>query len=144
MAYFAKLNENNIVIRVEKVNNDVIVDENGIEQEELGINFLRKTYNELNANWKKTSYNSIDGKYYENGNISENQNKLFRKTFAGKNFIYYPDIDAFKAPQPFDSWLFNEEKWQWESPIKKPEEKLNDGQYYYWNELTKNWEIKNF
>ena len=60
MAYFAKLN-NNIVEKVESVVNDVLKDSNGIEQEQLGINFLKTLYNEPNAIWKQTSYNTQAG-----------------------------------------------------------------------------------
>ena len=44
MAYFAKLNGNNIVTTVEAVVNGVITDGDGVEQEQLGINFLTQLY----------------------------------------------------------------------------------------------------
>jgi hypothetical protein len=59
MASFAKLNLNNIVERVESVVNEVIKDSNGIEQEAIGIQFLKTLYNEPNAIWKQTSYNTL-------------------------------------------------------------------------------------
>ena len=40
MAYFAKLNLNNIVTEVNSVHNDVLKDADGVEQESLGITFL--------------------------------------------------------------------------------------------------------
>ena len=40
MAHFAKLDENKTVIEVIVVNNQVLLDPNGIEREELGIAFL--------------------------------------------------------------------------------------------------------
>jgi hypothetical protein len=61
MASFAKLNSENIVITVESVVNDVLKDSNGVEQEQLGIDFLKKLYNEPNAVWKQTSYNTVGG-----------------------------------------------------------------------------------
>jgi hypothetical protein len=39
MASFAKLNSDNIVITVESVVNDVLKDSNGVEQEQIGIDF---------------------------------------------------------------------------------------------------------
>ena len=57
MASFAKL-ENNIVERVESVVNEVIKDSNGVEQEQLGINFLKTLYNEPNAFISPKPYNS--------------------------------------------------------------------------------------
>ena len=41
MAYFAKLDENNIVTQVHSVNDNVILDENNVEQEQKGIDFLK-------------------------------------------------------------------------------------------------------
>jgi hypothetical protein len=58
MASFAKI-ENNIVITVVSVVNEVLKDSNGIEQESIGIQFLKTLYNEPNAIWKQTSYNTI-------------------------------------------------------------------------------------
>ena len=40
MAHFAVLDESNIVTQVLVVSDDVITDENGVEQEQLGIDFL--------------------------------------------------------------------------------------------------------
>ena len=40
MAHFAKLDENNVVIEVHCVHNNELLDENGIEQEQKGIDFL--------------------------------------------------------------------------------------------------------
>ena len=45
MAHFAKLGVGNIVETVEVVSNNVLLDENGKEQEQLGVNFLRELYN---------------------------------------------------------------------------------------------------
>ena len=55
MAHFAILNESNIVTRVEVINNDVILDGDGVEQEQLGIDFLTSLYGA--GNYKQTSYN---------------------------------------------------------------------------------------
>jgi hypothetical protein len=69
MAYFAKLGTGNIVEQVISINNAVITDANGIEQEQLGVDFINKLYNTRDV-WKQTSYNN---------NI--------RKNFAGIGFI---------------------------------------------------------
>jgi hypothetical protein len=45
MAYFAKLNSNSIVEKVISINNAVITDSNGVEQEQLGNDFINKLYN---------------------------------------------------------------------------------------------------
>ena len=41
MAYFSKLDDKNGVTQVTRVNNSVLLDENGVEQESKGIEFLR-------------------------------------------------------------------------------------------------------
>ena len=40
MAHFALIDENNIVQEVHVLNNDIITDKDGNEQEYLGVNFL--------------------------------------------------------------------------------------------------------
>jgi hypothetical protein len=42
MASFAKIGLNNKVIEVLSVNNEVLKDSNGIEQENIGVDFLTK------------------------------------------------------------------------------------------------------
>ena len=120
MAHFAKLGTGNIVEQVISINNAVITDANGVEQEQLGNDFINKLYNTRDV-WKQTSYNN---------NI--------RKNFAGINFKYDQARDAFIAPKPFDSWIFNEETWLWEAPIPRPENKPYEVNYY-WDPEINNW-----
>jgi hypothetical protein len=128
MASFAKLNSNNVVERVESIVNEVIKDSNGIEQEQLGINFLRNLYNEPNAIWKQTSYNTVGGVHLLGG-------IPFRKNHAGIGYIYDQQKDAFIPPKLFNSWVLNESTCLWNSPIPYP----NDNNSYIWNENTQNW-----
>ena len=131
MAYFAKI-ENNIVIDVNCIVNEVIKDSNGVEQEQLGINFLRTFYNEPNAIWKKTSYNTVGGVHLLGGTP-------FRKNYAGIGFTYDSQRDAFIPPKPYNSWILNEQTCTWEAPVAYP----TDGQRYSWNEETLNWTLQN-
>jgi hypothetical protein len=124
MAYFAKLGTGNIVEQVISINNAVITDSNGIEQEQLGVDFINKLYNTRDV-WKQTSYNN---------NI--------RKNYAGIGFHYDQARDAFIAPKPFNSWILNEDTCRWEAPVAMPTTELEDNQYYSWNESIINWEIK--
>ena len=60
MAYFSKLGLNGKVLEVVSVNNDVITDENGIEQEQKGIDFLTEQTNwpvwvQCSCNTKRTT-----------------------------------------------------------------------------------------
>jgi hypothetical protein len=79
MAHFAKL-ENNIVREVIVVNNAVITNENGVEQEQLGIDFCKSLYGK-DTNWIQTSYGGS-----------------FRGKFAGIGDTYDPVNDVFVAP----------------------------------------------
>jgi hypothetical protein len=118
MAHFAKL-ENNVVTQVIVVSNQDILDENGQESEQKGIDFCS---NLLGGTWKQTSYN---------GNI--------RKNYAGIGFTYDEGRDAFIAPKPFNSWLLDEDTCQWKAPVDMPSDASMDKRYT-WNEATTSWD----
>jgi hypothetical protein len=118
MAYFAKLGTGNIVENVISINNAVITNANGIEQEQLGVDFINKLYNTRDV-WKQTSYN-----------------RTFRKNYAGIGYQYDQTRDAFIPPKPFNSWILNEDTCNWESPVAYPQ----DDKKYKWNEVNLNWE----
>jgi hypothetical protein len=118
MAHFAKLDENNVVLEVHVVNNNELLDANGQESEQKGIDFLVSWSQGAHTNWKQTSYN---------GN--------FRKNYAGIGYSYDSDRDAFIPPKPFSSWLLNEDTCLWESPVPYPQ----DGKMYTWDETTTSW-----
>lgn len=54
MAHFAKI-ENGIVTEVIVVNNEVLLDENGIESEAIGQQFCEELFG---GEWVQTSYNA--------------------------------------------------------------------------------------
>jgi len=114
VAHFAQT-ENNIVTRVIVVDNKDITNEQGVEVEQIGIDFCS---NLLGGTWKQTSYN---GK--------------FRKNYAGIGFIYDEVRDAFIAPKPYNSWLLDETTCQWKPPVDYP----NNENKYIWNEETISW-----
>jgi hypothetical protein len=130
MASFAKLNSNNIVERVESIVNEVIKDSNGVEQEFIGIEFLKKLYNEPSAVWKQSSYNTYGG-VHKLGGVP------FRKNHAGIGCTYDENKDAFIAPKPFNSWILNDFSCLWEPPIPYPQ----DGKEYIWNEQNQFWKL---
>jgi len=119
MAHFAKLDDNNKVLEVHALANYVIADENGDEQEQLGIDFLTKIHKY--PLWKQTSYNS-----------------KFRKNYAGTGSTYDQTKDAFIAPSPYPSWKLNEDTCRWEPTIPYPR---NDDPtiIYWWNEELTSW-----
>lgn len=69
--------------------------------------------------------------------IQTSYNKNFRKNFAGIGFKYDRIRDAFIPPQPYPSWILNEQTCNWESPILYP----TDGQFYIWDEPTQAWKL---
>jgi len=119
MAYFAKLDENNIVLEIHSVHNNELLDSNGVEQELLGYAFL-KNWSGGYQYWKQTSFN---------GRI--------RKNPAGIGYSYDLARDAFVPPKPFASWVLNEDTCQWEPPVPRPEV---EGKYFTWNEATTSWD----
>ena len=105
MSHWAEIDENNIVLRVLVGNNS---------EPDEGEAFM----NSLGGTWVKTSYN---------GNI--------RKNYAGIGMSYDAERDAFIAPQPYPSWILDEETCRWEAPVAYP----TDGIMYEWDEETTNW-----
>jgi len=132
MAHFAKINESNQVIEVITINNDIITDENGVEQESLGVQFLRDLNNEPTANWKQTSYNTVANTHTAGG-------IPFRKNYAKVGGTYDPDRDAFIAAKIYSSWTLNEESCSWIAPIPKPTFDENNPCYFYWDEENQQW-----
>ena len=130
MASFAKIGLNSKVIEVLSVNNEVLKDSNGIEQEINGIDFLTKLTGW--AIWKQTSYNTHGGVHNKNG-------IPLRKNHAGIGMIYDEDRDAFIPKKPFNSWILNEDTCLWNAPVAYP----TDGCKYTWNETTQNWDLQN-
>jgi hypothetical protein len=130
MASFAKIGLNNKIIEVLSVNNEVLKDSNGIEQESIGIDFLTKLTGY--PVWKQTSYNTHGG-VHDFGGIP------FRKNHAGIGMTYDEDRDAFIPKKPYNSWILNEQTCQWEAPVVRP----NDNNIYSWNESIKTWELIN-
>ena len=137
MAHFAKLNSENIVEEVVVVNNEVILDTDGVEQEQLGIDFLTNLNG--HSNWKQTSYNTVGGNHLGSGTP-------FRKNYAAIGMKYDATRDAFYEQQPFPSWTLNEDTCQWEAPIPRPSDDNNETPYR-WNEdayqadNTKGWDL---
>lgn len=73
MAHFARI-QNNLVCEVIVINNEVLHDENGIEQELIGINFCKSLYG-ADTEWVQTSYNNnFRGKYAGAGDIWDGTN----------------------------------------------------------------------
>lgn len=120
MAHYAFLDQNNIVT-------DVIV---GKDEGEDGIDWEEHYGTFRGQHCKRTSYNTQGGIHLDGG-------KPFRKNYAGIGYTYDASRDAFIPPQPYASWLLNEESCLWVSPVPYPD----DGNAYCWDENTQNWVV---
>ena len=100
MAYFAQLDENNIVTQVIVVNDDDAPDEN------VGIAFCQSHAGD-DTNWKQTSMGG------------------FRGNFACVGHTYMTNVatmgvgstDIFISPQPYASWSISTIEAEWLSPL---------------------------
>ena len=115
MAHFAEIDSEGTVQRVLVVSNTVTY-QGDEEVEELGIAYLQNMFPD--TDWVQTSYNDN-----------------FRKRYAGKGYKYDVERDAFIPPQPFPSWLLNEESLSWEAPFPMPD----DDKFYKWDEENQSW-----
>ena len=116
MAHFAELDENNKIINVIRVENDVITDDNGKEQESIGIDFCESLFG--HRRYVQTSYN-----------------KNFRGNYAAIGGEYLPEEDVFVGNKPFDSWVLDDNA-KWVAPIPYPNV---EGVIHIWNEENKQW-----
>ena len=115
MAHFAYM-KNGFVSKVHVVENSVITDADGVEQEELGQEFLAGLH----------GYNPSDV-------IQCSYNANIRGNYPGVGYAYDEIEDAFIAPKPFESWVLDD-NYDWVAPVARP-----DGDYM-WNEGTQSWD----
>ena len=121
MAHFARLDENRVVQEVIVVSNEELLDAQGDEQESLGIAFCQSLFG-IDTIWLQTSYNSN-----------------FRVNFATPGDSYYPYLDAFITPKPFESWVLDTGLKAWRAPIEEPpltQEQIDNRMSYYWDETA--------
>lgn len=116
IAFFAKLDNDNFVIDVLRINSSLPNE---------GLDWLKESFG---GNWIKTDKETLGGKHLSGGSP-------LRKNSAAPGFYYDESLDCFIPPKPFDSWMLNEESCLWESPVEYPEDK----QKYYWDEEDLSW-----
>ena len=87
------------------------------------------------SNWIQTSYNTRGGVHYAPNSHEPDSGIALRKNYAGGGYTYDKIKDAFIAPQPYPSWLLDDETCQWNAPVPKPD----DDKRYEWDETTTNW-----
>ena len=130
MAHYAFIDENNVVVNVIS----------GRDEDDLpeGVTDWEIYYGEVQGmTCKRTSYNAYKGfrRDPETGELTDTP--AFRKNYAGIGFTYDETLDAFIPPQPFPSWVFQEDSCVWAPPVDPPD----DGQRYLWSEELLIWEV---
>ena len=117
MAHFAQLDENSIVTQIVVISNADLLDENGVEQETLGVAICQAIFGN-DTTWLQTSYNNN-----------------FRKQYARIGDKYVVEADLFYNPVgPFPSWVLDD-NYDWQAPVPYP----TDGKWYEWDENLLTW-----
>ena len=124
MAHYAVLNTDNTVTMVFVGRDDVVE----------GIDDWETYYAPEGFTVKQTSYNTYGGVHYTDGEPSADQSKALRYNYAGIGYSYDADRDAFIPPQPYASWVLDEDTCLWVAPIAYPAE--GD---HVWDEEAGNW-----
>jgi hypothetical protein len=120
VSHFAKLDEDNVVIFVTVGRQE----DNGLEAE------LSDRTGDV---YKQTSYNTLGGVHYTDGEPSADQSQASRFNYAGIGYLYDATRDAFIPPAPYPSWVLDEATCLWVAPIPMP-----DGEYV-WDEQAGDW-----
>jgi len=134
MAHYAKLGLNSKVIAVHVVADSDCQNADGIEDEEVGRQFLEKIHGY--PLWKKTSYNTLGGQHKNGGTP-------LRGNYAGIGYTYDEDNDLFLPKKPYASWTLNVSEASWQSPIGDApalSEEEKNTHHYVWNESNQSWD----
>ena len=112
MAHFAKLGANGKVIQVLTMDNDKMLNADGVEDETVGQQWV-ETHNNWTAKmWIQTSYNTSGGKHYtvttdsegkQTKSESADQSKALRGNYAGIGYEWDEDNNIFWPKKPFAS-----------------------------------------
>ena len=126
MAHFAEIDTGNRVLRVVAVDNRQLLDEDGNESEDLGIDFLKK---HGAGEWRQTSYNTRSG-VHKLGGVP------MRANYAGIGWLWSEEHTIFHPPQPYPSWILNVANGEWVPPVPRPKGEWD------WNEDEQKWDKK--
>ena len=120
MAYYAFLDENNVVTEV-----ITGIDENIIQTDTDGTQVGGNT-----EAWD-TFYDIFRGQVCKRTSYNNN----IRKNYASIGYTYDEAKDAFIPPKPYNSWVLNEDTCLWQAPTSYP----TDGGNYKWSEDDLTW-----
>ena len=146
MAHFAKLGSNGKVIQVLTMDNDKMLNADGVEDETVGQQWL-ETHNNWPAQmWIQTSYNTQGNKHN-----SGDDSKAFRGNYAGIGYTWDEDDQIFWPKKPYASWVKDTSDAQWHSPIgdapaltaeqQSQNEADTHSWSYVWNEEGQSWDL---
>ena len=146
MAHFAKLGANGKVIQVLTMDNDKMLNADGVEDENVGQQWL-ETHNNWPAQmWIQTSYNT-SGNTHNSGDDS----KAFRGNYAGIGYEWDEDNNIFWPKKPYTSLVKDTTTASWKSPIgdapalTAEQESQNTADthrwHYVWNEDNQSWDL---
>jgi hypothetical protein len=146
MAHFAKLGANGKVIQVLTMDNDKMLNADGVEDESVGQQWL-ETHNNWPAQmWIQTSYNTSQNKHN-----SGDDSKAFRGNYAGIGYEWDEDNQIFWSKKPYASWVKDIASATWKSPIGDAPEFTAEQQaqieanthrwIYNWNEDGQSWDL---
>ena len=146
MAHFAKLGANSKVIQVLTLNNDDMLNADGVEDESVGQQYLELHNNWPAQMWIQTSYNTAGNQHKEGGTP-------LRGNYAGIGYTWDEDNEIFWPKKPFASWVKLISEARWQSPIGDApaltEEQQNQNTAnthwweYFWNEEEQSWDLTN-
>jgi hypothetical protein len=143
MGLVCELNSNNIVINTIIVDDSDIVNNGGYGSEEF-------------ITWFKNNIRPLS----ENGVKYIDATKQIKQ--PSPNYIYDPINNVFYVQKPYNSWILNQNNWEWEAPVPFPSGNnvsldqlyitgwdesnqkwyyIKDNNRYNWNTSLMNWEI---
>ena len=123
MSYFAKVVDNKVV-------NVIAAEQDFIDQYDDGTGV---------GEWIQTSYNTFGGKHYDPVTGLEDGKPQLRYNYAGYDFTYDRENDAFITPPLYPSFVLNETTMRYEPPIPYPTGKKGGPTRYKWDEENGNW-----
>ena len=138
MAHFAKIGMSSKVIAVLTLNNSDMLNDDGVEDELVGQQYLEQHNNWPAQMWIQTSYNTSNGTHTLGGTP-------LRGNYAGIGYTWDEDNNIFYPKKPYASWVLNTTTASWHSPIGDAPDDLSDEEtithYYEWNEGTGAWDL---
>ena len=146
MAHFAKLGANGKVIQVLTMDNDKMLNADGVEDESVGQQWLEQHNNWPAPMWIQTSYNTSQNKHN-----SGDDSKAFRGNYAGIGYTWDEDNQIFWCKKPYASWVKDTATASWKSPIgdapaltaeqTSQNEAGTHRWFYVWNEAGQTWDL---